>query len=141
MSTIAFALTDADIVRCFPVMHQLRPHLLAEQFVSLIRAQQAQGFHLAFLQQQETIVTVAGFRIHHLLATGNTLYVDDLVTDQNSRSQGHGDRMLHWLIDHARHVGCTHFSLDSGTHRLDAHAFYFRHRMRISAFHFQLPLV
>jgi hypothetical protein len=48
--------------------------------------------------------------------------------------------MLDWLIATARAQGCQTFSLDSGTHRHDAHAFYFRERMRVSSFHFMLPL-
>jgi hypothetical protein len=32
------------------------------------------------------------------------------------------------------------FSLDSGTHRRDAHRFYFRERMHISSYHFALKL-
>ncbi len=48
--------------------------------------------------------------------------------------------MLRWLIDHARAHACTASSLDSGTHRHDAHAFYLRERLRITSFHFHLPL-
>jgi len=44
------------------------------------------------------------------------------------------------LIAYARERGCDTFSLDSGTHRREAHAFYFREDMRISSFHFVLPL-
>ncbi|MCU1322018.1 MAG: hypothetical protein JWM43_1667 [Acidobacteriaceae bacterium] len=132
--------TDAEIDRCFAVMHQLRPTLLPDQFVAIIRTQQSEGYHLAFLEHQDRVVTVAGFRMQHVLWSGKTLYVDDLVTDEAARSQGHGETMLQWLIQRARETGCGTFSLDSGTHRKEAHAFYFRHGLRISDFHFQLPL-
>lgn len=58
------------------------------------------------------------------------------MTDSAVRSRGHGDRLFDWLVAHA----CVHFSLDSGTQRVDAHRFYLRKRMRISCFHFELPL-
>ena len=140
MPKVELATTDPDIARCFDVMHQLRPALVREQFTAAIRIQQAEGYQLAFLEHQGTIVTLAGFRIQHVLWSGKTLYVDDLVTDGNTRSQGHGATMLKWLIDHARQNACTTFSLDSGTHRREAHAFYFRHGLRITDFHFQLQL-
>jgi GNAT superfamily N-acetyltransferase len=140
MRTIQIATTDTEIERCFPVMHQLRPALLAEEFVSRIRIQQAEGYQLAFLEAENIIVSVAGFRLRNLLSTGKTFYVDDLVTDAAARSQGHGETMLAWLIGSAKEAGCMAFSLDSGTHRQDAHAFYLRHRLRITAFHFYLPL-
>jgi GNAT superfamily N-acetyltransferase len=140
MPTIQIATTDAEINRCFPVMHQLRPKLLAEEFVGRIQTQQAEGYQLAFLAHENSIAAVAGFRLQTLLWSGKTLYVDDLVTDAALRSQGHGEAMLTWLIALAKEAGCTTFMLDSGTHRHEAHAFYFRHGLRISDFHFKLAL-
>jgi GNAT superfamily N-acetyltransferase len=75
-----------------------------------------------------------------MLATGRTLYVDDLVTDETRRSRGYGKAMLDWLQNYAREAGCETFSLDSGTHRQEAHAFYFRERMRVTSFHFAKKL-
>jgi GNAT superfamily N-acetyltransferase len=140
MRNIQIATTDAEIAQCFPVMSQLRPALVLEKFVDRIRAQQAQGYQLAFFEDEDAVVSVTGFRVHDMLATGKTFYVDDLVTDSTVRSQGHGEAMLTWLIARARELGCDTFSLDSGTQRQDAHAFYLRHRLRITSFHFALPL-
>jgi len=140
MRTIQIATTAAEIDRCFPVMSQLRPKLIAAEFLGRIQAQQGEGYQLAFLEYQGSVVSVAGFRVQNMLSSGKTLYVDDLVTDSAARSQGHGEAMLWWLIDLAREAGCNSFSLDSGTHRQDAHAFYLRNRLRITSFHFHLPL-
>ena len=138
---IHLATTPESIACCFAVMHELRPALKrVEEFVARVQQQQAEGFQLAFLEREGGIVTVAGFRLQHMLASGLTLYVDDLVTGEEFRSQGNGKRMLDWLIAYAREQGCDTFSLDSGTHRQEAHAFYFREDMRISSFHFMLHL-
>jgi GNAT superfamily N-acetyltransferase len=140
-SLIALATTDAEIARCFPVMVQLRPHLIEVEFVHRIRQMQAQGYQLASLTDEDGMVrSVAGFRTMDMLYSGKTLYVDDLVTDSASRSQGHGDRLLDWLVAWARSEGYEEFSLDSGTQRVDAHRFYLRKRMKISSFHFSLGL-
>lgn len=138
---ITLAETDADIARCFPVMHQLRPHLIEAEFVARVRQQQQENFHLAFATDSSGVVrSVAGFRVMELLFSGRTLYVDDLVTDAAARSQGFGDKLFDWLVAHARARGCAMFSLDSGTQRVDAHRFYLRKRMKIASFHFALPL-
>jgi GNAT superfamily N-acetyltransferase len=138
---IELATNSGAIARGFDVMRELRPMLTsADDFVARVQQQQAQGFHLAFLESEGQVVTVAGFRVQHMLVTGLTMYVDDLVTGEKFRSRGHGKAMLDWLIARAREQGCETFSLDSGTHRRDAHAFYFREHMRISSFHFMLPL-
>jgi len=138
--TIQIATTPAEIDRCFAVMSQLRPLLVAGEFVARVQAQQAEGYQLASLEHEGAVVSVAGFRFQNLLVSGKTLYVDDLVTDAAARSQGHGEAMLQWLITLAREAGCEMFSLDSGTQRQEAHAFYLRQRMRITSFHFALRL-
>ena len=137
---VRLAETDAEIARCFPVMAHLRPYLVEAEFVGRVRRQQAEGYKLAYLEDENAVVAVAGFRVMGILATGRTMYVDDLVTDAAARSRGHGEAMLQWLIALAREAGCDTFSLDSGTQRQDAHAFYLRHRLRITSFHFSLHL-
>jgi GNAT superfamily N-acetyltransferase len=140
VSEVRLAQSAAEIARCFPVMAYLRPYVKAEEFVARVEAQQAQGYRLAYLEDSGAVVAVAGFRVMEMLATGRTLYVDDLVTDEARRSRGYGKAILDWLQEHARATGCQTFSLDSGTFRHDAHAFYFRERMRVTSFHFARKL-
>lgn len=140
MGEVRLAETDEDIARCFHVMALLRPHLVQAEFAARIRAQRAQGYCLAYLEDAGEVAAVAGFRVMEVLATGRTLYVDDLVTDEAKRSRGYGKVMLDWLQEYARAAGCETFSLDSGTHRQEAHAFYFRERMRVTSFHFAKKL-
>jgi GNAT superfamily N-acetyltransferase len=145
MSEVKLAESAEEIARCFPV--HLRPHLTPEEFVGRIRTEQAQGYRLAYILaagaedgDAVAVVAVAGFRVMEMLSTGRTLYVDDLVTDPTHRSLGFGKAMLDWLQAYARAAGCATFSLDSGTQRHEAHAFYFRERMRVTGFHFAKKL-
>jgi len=140
MTAIYLAESQEQIARCFSVMHQLRPRLTADTFVARIEQQRCEGYQLAFLEHEGAVAAVAGFRIMSVLWSGRTLYVDDLVTDEASRSHGFGTQILGWLRDFARNEGCETFSLDSGTHRYEAHAFYFRQGLRITDFHFQMTL-
>jgi GNAT superfamily N-acetyltransferase len=137
---IALAQTDADIARCFFVMAQLRPHLVEAEFVARVQRMQQEGFHLAFLEDAGAVRAVAGYRYYDKLFSGRNLYVDDLVTDSTVRSRGYGGKLLAWLTDEARAHGCTQLELDSGVQRTDAHRFYFRERMHVSAFHFVVPI-
>jgi hypothetical protein len=43
-------------------------------------------------------------------------------------------------VELARNRGCSSIQLDSGTHRVKAHRFYFRERYTITSFHFARPL-
>ena len=137
---IAPAESDADIVRCFPVMAQLRPHLLEAGFVARVRRMQTEGFHLASLAEDGVVRAVAGYRFHEKLFSGRTLYVDDLVSDGTHRSRGHGARLLAWLATQAQARGCDLLELDSGVQRYEAHRFYFRERMSVTSYHFTRAL-
>jgi GNAT superfamily N-acetyltransferase len=140
IQSIRIADSREQIDRCFAVMSQLRPKLSAADFASRVEIQQCEGYRLVFLEHESKVVAVAGFRTMHVLWSGKTMYVDDLVTDEAMRSRGFGEALLTWLMERARQDGCQTFSLDSGTHRQQAHAFYFRQGLRITDFHFQKPL-
>lgn len=133
---IRIASTDDEIAACFPVLRELRPQLVETEFVALVRRLEAGGYRLAFLEEAGRPACVAGFRTGENLPWGRFMYVDDLVTDPQRRSKGHGARMLAWLRDHARAAGCEQLRLDSGVQRKDAHRFYERQGMSLVSFHF-----
>lgn len=137
---IFIARTDEEILRCYPVMAQLRPHLSSDTFLTAVRTQQPEGYILAGGEVDGRVMVVAGYRIQHMLSRGKFMCVDDLVTDGVVRSHGYGEQMFGWLQDTARSEGCSLLDLDSGVQRMAAHRFYFRQRMTIPAYHFSMPL-
>ena len=138
--SIDLVTSDSDIRDCFPVMVQLRPKLTEPGWLPQVRRMEKDGFRLVALREDGVVRAVAGFRVFENLYAGRLLYVDDLVTDQTTRSRGHGRALLRWLTDHARKNNCASLELDSGTQRIDAHRFYLRERMNIANFHFVLKL-
>jgi GNAT superfamily N-acetyltransferase len=140
MMNIKLALTDAEILACSPIMRELRPHIPEDQFLERIRTQENNGYQLVYVQSDQGVAAVAGFRIGENLAWGKFLYIDDLVTLTAQRSHGYGTKLLNWLKDHARSNGCAQLHLDSGMQRVDAHRFYEREGMTKASFHFATPL-
>lgn len=138
--TIAHADTEETIMKCYPVMVQLRPHLTEPEFILRVRRQQSDGYRLAYLEQDSRICAVAGFRYAEGLGWGRYCYVDDLVTDSDERSHGFGGMLFDWLVTHAREAGCEQIHLDSGVQRFSAHRFYLAKRMSISCHHFSMSL-
>ena len=136
--SIHVATSDEEIAACFPVMSQLRPHLKVEEFVPIVRSQMSEGYRLAYLQVSGRPVAVAGYRIRRMLALGIHLYVDDLVTDEAARSQGHGSKLLAWLRAQARTEGCGSVHLDTAVHRIGAQRFYEREGMKMSGYHYAI---
>lgn len=139
-TSIHRAETDPDILRCFPVMHELRPHLPPDSFVPTVRRQQEQGYQLVWLEAGGEVAAVAGYRFGENLARGRFLYVDDLVTSSAARRHGHGRRLFDWLVEQARNSGCQELHLDTGVQRVEAHQFYEKQQMTFASRHYVLKL-
>jgi len=137
---IALAESDADVRGCFGVMRHLRSLGDADAFLERVRLQQRSGYRLVAARHAGRPVAVAGFRLGENLAWGRYLYVDDLVTLPEARSQGAGAALLAWLTDRARQEGARELHLDSGTQRLEAHRFYRREGLEVSSLHFKRTL-
>jgi GNAT superfamily N-acetyltransferase len=141
MRQIKIASTDEAILQTRGIMMQLYEEELKAvsetEFLARVRLQQAEvGFQLASLIDSGSIICVAGFRLCRNLGWGKYLYVDDLVTDGQHRSQGAGREMFEWLVARARSERCNAIRLDAKLTRKSAHRFYLRERMDIFAFHF-----
>ena len=137
---VHLAKSDADIERCFSVMVQLRSHLTPDVFVEQVKRQTKDGYMLAFVEEDNAVKAVAGFRIMEMLLHGRFLYVDELVTDSRDRSRGHGALLFTWLVRFAEQNNCKRLDLDSGVQRDGAHRFYFQQGMHISAYHFAIEI-
>jgi len=140
---IRFATTDDDIRRCLPAMLALRPHLTEAQALEQIRFQQeTDRYQLAFVEDEQEVPAVVGYRILHFLHSGKTLYIDDLSTLPGRRGHGYASQLVDFVIGQARAQGCDLVSLDSGQNpaRYDAHRLYMNKRFNIVGHHFALPL-
>jgi len=140
MSEIKIMELDAEIMTCYPVLSQLRPHIQQAGFVEQVRRLATDGYRLCSLRDKDVVRVVAGFRVSESFAWGKYLYVDDLVSAEADRSRGYGGAMFDWLVAHARSMQCDQLHLESGVQRFGAHRFYLRKGMNISSHHFQLVL-
>jgi GNAT superfamily N-acetyltransferase len=124
-----------------PVLAQLRTELTRELLDAVYAEGHPQGLRFtAAYDDQGGCVAVAGWRLMATTVAIRKLYVDDLVTSAERRSEGIGAALLTELARRAREAGCRAIDLDSGVTRADAHRFYIRERMPITSFHFAREL-
>lgn len=105
--------TDDEISSAFPLMHELRPQLIADAFLKSVRTQQQDGYRLFAGVIDSGHVVLAGVRDAQTLMRGPHLFVDDLVTSAACRGRGHGAAMLRWLAGYAAGRGLRRIYLDS----------------------------
>lgn len=114
-----------DILEAFPVMNQLRTHLDEKAYFDLvIEAKEKDMYRLFALYDQGEIVAVTGFKPMITLYYGRFVWVCDLVTDNNKRSNGYGDKLLSYVHEWAKENGYQSVALSSGLLRTNAHRFY-----------------
>ena len=118
-------ISTKDMLEVFPLMRQLRTHLSQEAFIRIARdAKDKEGYKIFALHDEGRIVAAAGIKPSITLYNGYSVWVSDLVTDLESRSQGYGERLLSFIETWAKEHGYSNVTLSSGVQRLDAHRFY-----------------
>lgn len=141
-SAQAIYIDDEDGVRqCYPVMHQLRPHLVsADELVERWRRQATAGYRLLAVREAGCVLALAGYRVQENLVYGRFLYVDDLVSDSAIRGRGYGECLMDALKKEALAQGCGKLVLDTALSNALGQRFYFRNGLLPSALRFNISL-
>lgn len=93
-------------------------------------------FEVIYIEDENKVLALAGFRTMEVMFSGKTLYVDDLITHPDHRRKGYGGTLLRWMIQYAKDHSYDHFSLDSGHERKAAHQLYLKHGLEVIGAHF-----
>lgn len=124
-TTIYELTSQAEILKAYPIMHQLRTHLDEKAYLDLVmEAKEKDMYRLFALSDQDEIVAVIGFKPMITLYYGRFIWVCDLVVDQHKRSKSYGEKLLSYVEDWATNNGYENVALSSGLQRADAHRFY-----------------
>ena len=134
------AVVNLDMLAAAERVHrQLRPHL-PEDYTARMKEVFAGGAEMAVAVIAGEVAGITVFRVLEKKFSGRELYCDDLVTDEAKRSTGVGHALIAYMEKLGRERHCDTFALDSGTQRQQAHKFYFREQLPITAFHFSKKL-
>jgi len=133
---VKFAESLEELKLISPVLLQLRPQYSEDTLLKQIQSQQAEGYRVAYVQDEGKVLCVAGFVMGQKLAWRKHIYVDDLVTNEAHRSTGAGKFLIAWLKQYGLDNGCQQLHLDSGVTRFGAHRFYLREGFDITSHHF-----
>jgi GNAT superfamily N-acetyltransferase len=137
---VQLAKTDADILKCWKVIHVLRPHLEQTAFLLLVKEMMSEGYLLAFVEENGVAAAAIGFRYQQYLFNGKHFYIDDLVTLEEHRGKGFGSQLLDYVFALAKERGYTSVTLDSGHHRYNAHRLYLSKGFNMVGHHFSKTL-
>ncbi|HVZ60318.1 MAG TPA: GNAT family N-acetyltransferase [Terriglobales bacterium] len=133
---IHVARSEAEVRRCWPAFHELRPHLRSEdELVERWRRQVPEGYRIIYVLEGEAVSAAAGYRDLHTMAWGHILYIDDLAAVRAFQGKGLGTLLLQHIQEEARRMGCDAIHLDTGYQRHLAHRAYLRNGFHIDCHH------
>ncbi len=137
---IKHAYNTEDLIACFEVMKELRPHHTESSFLAVFGQMKDEGYQLIFLEDKGQVMSVAGFRYTTTLYDGLIIDFDDFVTREDARGKGYAGKLFDHLVELAKARSIKTIHLNSAHHRFDAHRFYLNKKMNIIAHHFRLSL-
>ncbi|WP_226659097.1 GNAT family N-acetyltransferase [Pseudalkalibacillus hwajinpoensis] len=109
----------------FQVMQELRHHLDEKTYLALVEeAHLKDMYRLYALYDGGELVAVTGFKPMITLYYGRFVWVCDLVTSEQHRSKGYGEKLLAFVENWAVENGYQSVALSSGVQKKDAHRFY-----------------
>ena len=133
---IKIANTDQDILKCWDVLFELRPHLNKNNFTTIVKEMITEGYTLAFIEEEGKAAAAVGFRYLQFLYNGKHIYIDDLSTLPSHRGKGYAGKLLDFVIEQAKENGYKVVTLDSGYQRFDAHRLYLNKGFTLNCYHF-----
>ena len=139
MNILEATLTE-QLVQCYEVMKELRPHHSCESFLQAMEQMKKEGYRLWYIEDNAKAVCVAGFRITTTLYDGPIIDFDDFVTLAETRNKGYAGMLFDQIVQLAKEKNIRTIHLNSNHQRFDAHRFYLNKKMNIVAHHFRIAL-
>ena len=133
--------TKNMMMDAFPLIHQMYKKMDYKGFEGALdemilnnNYKIVAGFH------DEKMIAISGYWIARMLYCGRYLQASNLVVDENFRGNGVGKKILNYLENKARKLGCDKMVLDSYSENKKSHSLYFGEDFYIRGFHFMKDL-
>ena len=126
--------SSQDLELAYLVMKELRQDLSYSDFLEIYEKAHAEsGYEILALEQDQAIVALVGFRVLHDFVHGKHLYIDDLVSTKEKRSQGFGAKLLLHAEEIAKNLNCRGLRLCTGIENEAGKKFYENNKWNLRA--------
>jgi GNAT superfamily N-acetyltransferase len=130
-----------EIKLAYPLVSQMYPNMSLETFEFYVKEMmENNGFRSIAAFLDDKMVGVSGYWVFTMLYCGRYLQASNIVVDKNLRNRRIGSKILHYLEEKAKKLGCQKIVLDSYTENKKSHALYYRNEFYIRGFHFMKDL-
>jgi GNAT superfamily N-acetyltransferase len=116
------------------------PKISPEQLAHRLELMAARHYRCVGAYLDGKLVGVAGIWTGCRFYCGPYIEADNVIVDPAYRNRGIGQKLMDWIHDEGRRLGCYVAGLDSYVTFTDAHRFYERMGYTKLGYHFVLPL-
>ncbi len=133
-------LANEEMHGLFPIIEELNPGMQKQLFEDRLQEMQVNKFNCIAVWHNDTIIACCGFWILIKFYNGRHVEPDNVGVLTGYRNFGLGKKMMDFLHEHAKNLGCTYSELNAYVSNNKAHKFYFKDDYKILGFHFQKTL-
>ena len=129
-------LTNEELPSILPFIEQHNPKLTPAELRRRLEVMIPHGYRCIAAFQGDRMVGVAGYWVGAKFWCGEFLEPDNVFVLPELRSAGIGAKLMDYLEEKARQLGCKIIALDSYVTYHGAHKFYIRRGYEIVGYHF-----
>lgn len=133
--------TDEQLEAACRLLRQMYP----ERSVADLRSQVQEmldegGWRMVGMFEDAQCVAAIMVHVGRRLYSGKFIRMDSMVIDEGLRGRGAGKKLVDWVVDEGKRLGCEKMMLDSYVENFDAHRFFLREGMAIRGYHINKAL-
>ncbi len=132
--------TLKDFAPAYPLVKQTNPTLEKKEFEARLKKMLKQGYRCIAMVNDREYLGICGFWWGTKIWCGDYIDLDNLVVDEKHRNKNIGKKLVAWIENEAKTLGCDQTSLDCYVSFYDTHRFYFREGYIIKGYHFIKPI-
>ena len=133
--------TKEEVMLGFPIIHQLYSKMNKGEYEEHIDEMMAgNNYHMIGAYEGEELIGVASYWILRRFYCGRYIQIGNMVVDKNYRSKGIGAKLLKFVENKGRELGCEKYILDSYTENKKSHKLYFNEGFYVEGLHFMKDL-
>ncbi|HLD76537.1 MAG TPA: GNAT family N-acetyltransferase [Rickettsiales bacterium] len=130
-----------EMMIALPLVQQMYKDMSAEKLHdNLVEMIHANDYKMIAVYLDDKLVGICGYWVFLMLYCGRYIQISNFIVDENYRNLGIGHKMMNYLENIGRNLGCKKFVLDSYTENKKSHNLYFSEGFYIRGLHFMKDL-
>lgn len=119
-------LSKEELSQAYEILMEIRDNQSLDDFCTMFYFMKEDGYKMVGLYDNNELITITNIKLDFSSYYGKYVYIYDLITKEDKRSQGFGKKMIKYITSLATSFDCDNIVLNSLIDKVEAHKFYQR---------------